>query len=110
MESEIIQTSVKKIIDDISLPKDKEPRDILAQWTLELMKKAEGLTQLKGGQKLLVVQSTLLSLLQKHHEVFQSSSLQKIFVTEEVPVIVATSIALTKDPMFRSSCFSCIWK
>lgn len=75
MENRGIQDQVAMMVENLKAPTDKEPRQILVEWTLTLIKKAETLTHFKGDEKLLFVQSSLLSLLDKYPDVFQSSSL-----------------------------------
>jgi hypothetical protein len=71
------------------------------------MKIAETQSQLKGTQKLVLVQTALLALLQKHSETFESANLWKLFVTEEVPTIVMAAIAFSKEPLFQKG--NCAW-
>ena len=82
----------------------KPPRDILIQWTLDLMKIAEQQSNLKGEQKLLLVQTALLALLHKHTEIFESASLWQLFVKEEVPAIVFAAVAFSKDSSIGTKC------
>jgi hypothetical protein len=65
---------IEKLVQQLGVPQQKEPRDILVHWTLELMKLVER-ESLHGSQKLLVVQSTLLGLLEKESAIFESASL-----------------------------------
>lgn len=74
-EADRIDPVVQQLISEIKVPENMEPRQILVHWTLELIKRVERESHLKGPQKLLAVQSTLMALLQKENAVFESSSL-----------------------------------
>jgi hypothetical protein len=74
-DADRLEPLVQQLIQELQVPENMEPRQVLVHWTLQLIKRVERESQLKGAQKLLLVQSTLMALLQKENAVFESSSL-----------------------------------
>ena len=74
-DADRLEPLVQQLIQEFQVPENMEPRQVLVHWTLQLIKRVERESQLKGAQKLLLVQSTLMALVQKENAVFESLSL-----------------------------------